>query len=299
MTTDTNDSKPNVLDVTTERFQQDVLEASMNTPVLVDFWATWCGPCKSLGPILEKLAADYNGAFTLAKVDVDKEQQLAGYFQIRSVPTVMLLKDGQIVDGFPGALPEGELRKFLSQHGVEPAAPQLAGVDGAAGVDGDEAPADNIDPQAELARAQAALAAKPDDAALKLDLALALTRTGDFEQAKRLLDALPANLATDERAQNAQARIELASEIGNAPDLPSLRGRGDLDNDPIALHQLALRELLEGNSEAGLERLLTMLSKHRAHGDGLAQKTLIRAFRIVDDPALVSRYRRRMSTLLF
>ena len=289
----------NVIDVTTDGFQKDVLEASMTTPILVDFWATWCGPCKSLGPILEKLAADYNGAFTLAKVDVDKEQQLAGYFQIRSVPTVMLLKDGQIVDGFPGALPEGELRKFLSQHGVEPAAPQLAGVDGTAGIDGGETPTDSIDPQAELARAQAALAAKPDDAALKLDLALALTRTGDFQQAKTLLDALPANLATDERAQNAQARIELASEVDDAPDLASLRGRDDIDVDPVALHQLALRELLEGNSEAGLELLLTMLGKHRAHGDGLAQKTLIRAFRIVDDTALISRYRRRMSTLLF
>ena len=296
---DNNAKASHVIDVTTDRFQQDVLEASLKTPVLVDFWATWCGPCKSLGSILEKLAADYNGAFTLAKVDVDKEQQLAAYFQIRSVPTVMLLKDGQIVDGFPGALPEGELRKFLSQHGVEPAAPQLAGIDDAnAGDEGnDTAPA--VDPQAELAKARDALAAKPDDDALKLDLALALTRTGDIVEARALLDALPANLATDDRAQNARARIELADGVADAAPLAELRQHSDIDEDPNALHQLALRELLEGNAEAGLERLITLLSRHRAFGDGLAQKTLLQAFRIVGDAALVSRYRRRMSSLLF
>ncbi|MEZ5464651.1 MAG: thioredoxin [Lysobacteraceae bacterium] len=294
---DNNAAAPHVIDVTTDRFQQDVLEASMNTPVLVDFWATWCGPCKSLGPILEKLAADYNGAFTLAKVDVDKEQQLAAYFQIRSVPTVMLLKDGQIVDGFPGALPEGELRQFLSQHGVEPAAPQLAGVEEVASDDAAETP--TVDPQTELAKARDALTAKPDDDALKLDLALALTRTGDIDEAGRLLDVLPANLATDDRAQNARARIELAAGLADAPDLGSLRQRADIDSDPVALHQLALRELLAGNSESALEHLISLLAQHRTHGDGLAQKTLIQAFRIVDDAALVSRYRRKMSTLLF
>ena len=299
MTSTTSDSNAHVIDITTDRFQQDVLDASLKTPILVDFWATWCGPCKSLGPILEKLAADYNGAFTLAKVDVDKEQQLAAYFQIRSVPTVMLLKDGQIVDGFPGALPEGDLRKFLSQHGVEPAAPQLAGIDETGTGIHDEAVAAPLDPQAELSRAREALAAKPDDDALKLDLALALTRAADFAAASTLLDALPANLATDERAQNARARIELASALATAPDLASLRQRGDLEDDPVALHQLALRELLEGDVEQGLDRLLEMLSRHRAHGDGLAQKTLIQAFRIVDDAALVSRCRRRMSALLF
>src|SRR5688572_3127442 len=109
-----------VFDATTAGFQAEVLDKSLETPVLVDFWATWCGPCKTLGPILEKLAADYHGAFRLAKVDVDKEQQLAAYFQIRSVPTVMLVKDGQLVDGFPGALPEGQLREFLSHHGIVP-----------------------------------------------------------------------------------------------------------------------------------------------------------------------------------
>ena len=120
MTTDT--AKPHVFDATAANFEADVLQKSLETPVLVDFWAEWCGPCKTLGPILEKLAGEYNGAFVLAKVDVDKEQELGAAFQVRSIPTVFLVKSGQLVDGFPGALPEGQLREFLKHHGIEPAA---------------------------------------------------------------------------------------------------------------------------------------------------------------------------------
>ncbi len=110
-----------VIDVSTEQFETEVLQKSLNTPVLVDFWAPWCGPCKTLGPMLEKLAGEYNGSFILAKVDVDQEQQIAAAFQIRSVPTVFLLKGGQPVDAFQGALPESQLREFLKQHGIETA----------------------------------------------------------------------------------------------------------------------------------------------------------------------------------
>ena len=159
-----------VFDATTATFEAEVLQKSLQTPVLVDFWATWCGPCKTLGPMLEKLAAEYNGAFELAKVDVDAEQQIAAAFQIRSVPTVFLVKGGQIVDGFPGAVPEGQLREFLTQHGVVPleAAP-----------DEEEAlEAPPLDPQAQVDVLRAAIAAEPDKEELKLDLALALLQTG-------------------------------------------------------------------------------------------------------------------------
>ena len=105
-----------MIDVTIENFEQEVIAASMSQPVLVDFWAPWCGPCKAIGPILEKLETAYGGAFKLAKINSDEEQQLAGAFGIRSIPTVVLLKNGQPVDGFMGALPEGKVREFLDKH---------------------------------------------------------------------------------------------------------------------------------------------------------------------------------------
>src|SRR5687768_10668087 len=114
---------PHVFDATTAGFETEVLAKSLETPVLVDFWADWCGPCKTLGPILEKLAAEFNGGFVLAKVDTEHEQQIAAAFQIRSIPTVFLVKGGQIVDGFQGALPEGQVREFLTHHGIAPAEP--------------------------------------------------------------------------------------------------------------------------------------------------------------------------------
>src|SRR4051812_4234452 len=199
---------PNVFDATAANFESEVIAASMKVPVLVDFWATWCGPCKQLGPLLEKLATDYNGAFRLAKVDVDKEQQLGAAFQIRSVPTVMLVKDGQLVDGFPGALPEGQLREFLKHHGIEP----LAATE-------EVPPADTapLDPHAEVMRLRKAVEASPEDDSLKLDLALALLAPAHAREAEQLLDALPATLATDDRAVKARARLGFSGLLQDAP----------------------------------------------------------------------------------
>ena len=284
-------AKPHVFDATAATFEDTVIRKSLETPVLVDFWATWCGPCKTLGPILEKLAADYHGAFTLAKVDVDKEQELAAAFQIRSVPTVMLVKDGQLVDGFPGALPEGQLREFLKHHGIEPAAP----VEEAAAVE----TAPPVDPHEEVMRLRKAIEAEPDKAELKLDLALALLQTGAATEAEHLLDGLPANLATDDRAIKARARLEFAALLQDAPPAETLRAA--ISNDPgdlRARHLLGVRELVAGDAEAGLQQFIEMLQRDRTFGDGLARKSLIDAFRVVEDDDLVSRIRRKMSSLL-
>ena len=285
-------TSPHVFDATAATFEDEVIRKSVETPVLVDFWAPWCGPCKTLGPLLEKLAADYNGAFVLAKVDVDKEQELAAAFQIRSVPTVMLVKGGQLVDGFPGALPEGQLREFLKHHGIEPAeAP--AEPEAAAEI---EAP---LDPHAEVMRLRKAIEAEPDKDELKLDLVLALLQTGAASEAGQLLDALPANLATDDRAVKARAGLEFAALLADAPPAETLEAAIAADaGDLRARHLLGVRKLVGGDAEAGLMQFIEMLQRDRSYGDGLARKSLIDAFRVIEDADLVSRYRRKMSSLL-
>jgi putative thioredoxin len=279
-----------VFDATAANFESEVIAGSMQVPVLVDFWATWCGPCKQLGPILEKLAADYNGAFRLAKVDVDKEQQLGAAFQIRSVPTVMLVKDGQLVDGFPGALPEGQLREFLKHHGIEPA-PQAE--------EATVAEAAPLDPHAEVMRLRKAVEAAPDQDGLKLDLALALLATGHAHEAEQLLDALPANLATDERAVKARARLGFSTLLQDAPPPQVLEAAIAANPDDLrARHLLGVHRIVSGDAEAGLEQFLEMLRRNRSFEDGLPKQALIDAFRVIDDEDLVGRYRRRMASLL-
>ena len=279
-----------VFDVDQQSFEADVLQASLTTPVLVDFWATWCEPCKTLGPMLEKLAAEYNGAFRLGKVDVDTQQELAGMFGIRSIPTVVLVKDGQVLDGFAGVLPESQLREFLSRH-VQPL----------------EAPAEPAEeeavqetPEQAINRLQQAIATGPDQPELKLDLALALMHAGQIAAAEAELAALPANLATDARAVRLRSELDLAHALKDAPALAELQQRVQADDsDWAARDQLGVRLLLEGDADAGLEQFLVILQKARDWNDGQAKKRLLAAFATLDDAELVGRYRRRMASLLF
>ncbi|GAB2559508.1 thioredoxin [Rhodanobacter koreensis] len=280
-----------VFDVEQQSFEADVLQASLATPVLVDFWATWCEPCKTLGPMLEKLAAEYHGAFRLGKVDVDKQQELAGMFGIRSVPTVVLVKDGQVLDGFAGALPEGQLREFLSRH-VQPleALPEVDTIDEPVA----ETPGQAIE------RLHRAIAAEPAKAELKLELALALMREGQTDDAEAELAALPANLATDARAVRLRSKLDLVHSLKDAPTLAELQQRVQADATDWAAHDLlGVRLLLEGDAETGLEQFLTILQKARDWNDGQAKKRLLAAFATLDDAELVGRYRRRMASLLF
>jgi len=288
----TDPAATHVFDVDSTNFESDVLQASQTTPVLVDFWATWGGPCKTLGPMLEKLAAEYNGAFRLAKVDVDKNQELAGMFGIRSIPTVMLVKNGEIADGFAGALPEGQLREFLSRH--------LQPLDDADSDDDSAAAAPAETPEQAINRLQQAIATEPDRAELKLDLALALMQVGQSDAAETELNALPANLATDARAVRLRSKLDLARTLKDAPTLAELQQRIQAHPEDWEAHDLlGVRLLLGADPAAGLDRFLHVLEKARDWNGGGAKKRLLAAFNTLDDAELVGRYRRRMASLLF
>jgi putative thioredoxin len=253
-----------VFDATEATFEAEVIQASLTTPVLVDFWAAWCGPCKTLGPILEKVVASYNGAVKLAKVDTDAQMQLAAVFGIRSLPTVVLVKNGQMVDGFMGALPESAVRDFLQRH-VQPLDEQPPV---------DEAPAAAETPEQSIARLQQELAQSPDRAEIKLDLAFAYLRAGLADAAQTELDSLPANLAEDAKAKRLRNQLEFSRQLKDAPDEAALRARIAKDDNDFAAHDLLGLRLL-------------------------AKKRLIAAFSLIDDEELVGTYRRKMASLLF
>ena len=275
-----------------QNFETDVMQRSMQTPVLLDFWAEWCGPCKILGPMLEALAAEFNGAFLLAKVDVEAEQELGAAFQIRSIPTVVLVKDGQLLDGFQGALTDGQLREFLKHHGIEP----IAIEEDAVAAEDVLPPA--VDPLAEVARLRLDIEATPDKETLKLDLVIALLQVGDANEAERLLDALP-NLSNDDRAIRARARLGFAALLKDAPSIEALQAALTAnDGDLRARHLLGVHHIVAGRSQDGLEHFIEMLRRDRGFDDGLPRKALIDAFRIVEDVDLVGQYRRKMSSLL-
>lgn len=282
---------PHVFDATEANFQAEVLDASFDQPVLVDLWATWCGPCKTLGPLLEKVVDSFNGAVRLAKVDVDKEQALAAMFGVRSIPTVVLLREGQLVDGFNGALPEGAIREFLTRH----VQPREAAEEPAAA-----APAVQETPEQAIARIQQEIAAEPDRAELKLDLAVAQMQVGNAAAAEAELDALPANLAADDRARRLRGQLDFAHALKDAPPVAELAARLERDPDDHAARDLlGVRLLIQGDAQAALEQFLTVLKADRAWNDGQAKKRLISAFNVIDDEDLVGTYRRRMSSLLF
>ena len=278
-----------VFEATEANFETEVIQASMTAPVLVDFWAAWCGPCKQLGPILENVVAGYNGTLKLAKVDTDAQQQLAAIFGVRSLPTVVLVKDGQMIDGFMGALPEGQVREFLARHIAAP-------------VEQEASPPPEVaeTPLQAIARLRREVAAAPDKPELKLDIALALMQSGDADAAQAELDALPANLAEDARAKRLRNQLDFARVLKDAPDMATLRARLTADaNDHAARDLLGVRLLLNGDAAAGLDEFLHILKTQRDWNDGTAKKHLLAAFSVLDDEDLVGACRRKMASLLF
>ena len=293
-----------MIDVTIENFEQEVIAASMSQPVLVDFWAPWCGPCKAIGPILEKLETEYGGGFKLAKINSDEEQQLAGAFGIRSIPTVILLKNGQPVDGFMGALPEGKVREFLDKH-VQALAPEEEDEPAF-----EEEPA--IDPQAQLEKLQHAVATDPANDDARFEYVKALLAAGREGEARRAFEPVAGKAAVSRRL-DALARWLDAIGFAQAHPNPADEDAKIAANrrDFQARFDRARLLMADQRWTAAMDELLEILMRDKSWNEDLARKTYIAILEIIeppkpkvaegqippDDPT-VATYRRRLSSVV-
>ena len=281
---------PYVIEVTAENFQAVILEGSMVQPVLVDFWAEWCQPCKTLMPMLAKLADEYQGAFLLAKINTEQQQELAGQFQIRSIPACKLFVNGQMADEFTGALPEEQIRAFLDKHiphesdNLVEQAQQLllqGNADAAADLIGQALKEDPSNSRAIIAFAQ-----------LKASI-------GESDAAQQALDSLPEDEQKKPEVAAMRAQIVFDEVTINAPSLDELEKIVAADaNNSEARYQLAAQLVMHNQLEAALDQLMILLQKDRSYGDDAARKAMIRVFDILGEHPIATKYRSRMFGLL-
>ena len=279
-----------IIDASAENFQS-VLQLSQQTPVLMDFWAPWCQPCKVLLPIVEKLAREYRGQFILAKVNIDEQQALAGQFGVRSVPTVKMIRDSQLREEFSGALPEAEVRAFIERH-IDKASDRVIDAAMAAYSQGHGAEAEQL--------LREAMAMEPVNYRAHLTLGELLARDGRSDEAQQLLAALPADGGADPAAQTLHARLAFTREAAAAPLLPALQQALALNpQDSAARYQLAMRLVVEGDFEAGLQQLLELVRRDRGYRDDAGRKAMLQIFELLGgEGELVNHYRRQMFTAM-
>ena len=279
------------VDVTVKDFQTQVIDASKKAPVLVDFWAPWCGPCRALGPVLEKLAAEYGGRFILAKVNSDENQSLARQYGVRGIPNVKAFANGELADEFTGALPETQVREFIDRLLPSPAEP--------------------LRQQALAAKARGetdatrklllqAITLDPRHEAARLDLVDLMIDAKDIEEARRLLDEIADRARDAVRVDALRARLQLVANTGSGADRASLERKIAADPADLEAH-FELANLLALHQDYGpaMEQLLEIVRRERGFRDDAARKTLINLFNLLgSDNALVREYRSRLAAAL-
>lgn len=286
---------PYIFDISgAAQFDQLVVENSFHKPVLVDFWAEWCAPCKALMPLLAQITESYQGELLLAKVNCDIEQDIVARFGIRSLPTVVLFKDGQPVDGFAGAKLESEIRAMLQPHVAEPAPAQENLFDSASML--------FAEGQIDAAEAQLKQLLSEDNsnAQALILYARCLAERGELAEAQTVLDAV----SGDEHKQalnGAKAQLTFLRQAAELPDAAELKTRlGQNPEDDEATYQLAVQQLASQQYESALDALLKLFVRNRNYADGLAHKTLLQVFELLgNDHPLVTQYRRKLYQAIY
>ncbi|WP_339516587.1 thioredoxin [Pseudomonas sp. RL_15y_Pfl2_60] len=286
---------PYIFDISgAAQFDQLVVENSFHKPVLVDFWAEWCAPCKALMPLLAQITESYQGELLLAKVNCDIEQDIVARFGIRSLPTVVLFKDGQPVDGFAGAKLESEIRAMLQPHVAEPAPAQENLFDSASKL--------FAEGQIDAAEAQLKQLLSEDNsnAPALILYARCLAERGELAEAQTVLDAV----CDDEHKQalnGAKAQLTFLRQAAEQPDAAELKTRlGQNPEDDEATYQLAVQQLASQQYESALDALLKLFVRNRNYADGLAHKTLLQVFELLgNDHPLVTQYRRKLYQAIY
>ena len=300
-----------MMNVTVENFDAEVVDASLHTPVLVDFWAPWCGPCKVIGPLLEKLETAYAGRFKLVKIDSDQEQELSQAFGVRSIPTCILMMNGKPVDGFTGALPEGQLKAFLDKH-VPAGAVLEAEV---TSVEVSDAPAAD-DPQAVHEALHQALLKNPDDEDARFAYVKLLLQRGRVDDAKVAFAPVIAKTELVRRFDALQRWMNAIDFAAERTDLTAVNTGFDAK---IALNKRDFdarfgkaQTLIAAQDWTGaMDELLEILMRDKSWADDLARKTFIAILDIIEPPRVkvadgqippvdptVATYRRRLSSVV-
>ncbi|RRV22201.1 thioredoxin [Pseudomonas sp. o96-267] len=286
---------PYIFDISgAANFEQLVIENSFHKPVLVDFWAEWCAPCKALMPMLAKVTEEYAGELLLAKVNCDIEQDIVMRFGIRSLPTVVLFKDGQPVDGFAGAQPEAAIREMLKPHVAEPAPTAADPMEAAQALF-----AEGRFSETETLLKQV-LTEDNENAAALILYARCLAERGELGEAETVLNAVKG----DEHKQalaGAKAQLTFLRQAADLPDAATLKSRlAQNAEDDEALYQLAVQQLARQQYEAALDGLLKLFVRNRSYSEGLPHKTLLQVFDLLGgDHPLVTTYRRKLYQAIY
>ena len=261
------------IDATVENFMTAVVEASNTTPVLVDFWAPWCAPCRTLMPLLDRIADDYAGRFILAKVNTEEQTRLAAHFQIRSIPTVMLVHRGEVVEQFTGLQPEAAIKALLDRH---------------------------VPPAGTAAESEVAAEAEPAMPAGPEHVAAQCLDRRDAEAATAAIDELAAIQPDHPALPALRARLAFVQVANAHPDVVALRSALEQNPaDPAARHALAAHHAVAGDYGTALAEWLDLMRRNRSFGEDAGRRCLLQVFDVLgEQDELVAQYRRRMASLL-